>query len=64
MQKITKVDASNRVEVEEHIEKTTTPLYRSPEQLDLYSGYEIGTKVDIFALGVLSFIMSFQKPPF
>jgi cyclin G-associated kinase len=52
------------VEIEEYIEKTTTPLYRSPEQLDLYSGYEIGPKVDIFALGVLAFIMSFQKPPF
>jgi serine/threonine protein kinase len=25
---------------------------------------EIGVKVDIFALGVLAFIMCFQKPPF
>ena len=52
------------MEIEEFIEKTTTPLYRSPEQLDLYSGFEIGTKVDIFALGVLAFIMCFKKPPF
>ncbi len=58
------VDASNRIDIEENIEKTTTPLYRSPEQLDLYSGFEIGTKVDIFALGVLAFMMCFQKPPF
>ena len=63
-QVITSVNATNRVDVEEYIEKTTTPLYRSPEQLDLYSGFEIGTKVDIFALGVLAFIMCFKKPPF
>ena len=45
-------------------EKTTTPLYRSPEQLDLYSGYEIGTKVDVFAVGVLMFMLCFKKQPF
>ena len=50
--------------IEEDIEKTTTPIYRSPEQLDLYSGFPIGPKVDVFALGVLGFIMCFKKQPF
>jgi hypothetical protein len=39
-------------------------MYRSPEQLDLYSGYEIGPKVDIFALGCAVFMLCFRKQPF
>lgn len=50
--------------MEEEIEKKTTPNYRSPEQLDLYSNFEIGPKVDIFAVGCMIFMMCFQKQPF
>ena len=46
------------------IEDNTTPMYRAPEFLDLYSGFIIGTKVDIFALGVMMFMLAFKKPPF
>lgn len=62
--KITFVDGHNRHAVEDDIEKHTTPFYRAPEQLDLYSGFEIGLKVDIFALGVAVFMLCFRKPPF
>ena len=58
------INSNNRADIEDFIDKTTTPLYRSPEQLDLYSGFEIGPKVDIFALGVLIFILCFKKQPF
>ena len=52
------------VHVNEDIEANTTPYYRSPEQLDFYSNFPINEKVDIFALGVLLFMICYQKPPF
>ena len=58
------INNSNRVDIDEFIEKATTPLDRCPEQLDLYSGFEIGPKVDVFAMGVLIFILCFKKQPF
>lgn len=63
-QVVTSVDKNNRLAIEEDIEKHTTPFYRSPEQLDLYSNFEIGPKVDIFALGCLIFMLCFKKQPF
>ncbi len=30
----------------------------------MYSGYQIGTQVDVFALGVLCFMLCFKKQPF
>ena len=56
--------AQNRYLIQEEIEKTTTPLYRSPEQLDLYSGYPITEKVDIFSLGCIIFTLLFFRSPF
>lgn len=35
------ITQDNRYLIQEEIEKSTTPLYRAPEQLDLYSGYPI-----------------------
>ena len=32
--------------------------------MDLYSNFPINEKVDIYALGVVLFILCFQKPPF
>lgn len=50
----------------EEIAKNTTPMYRSPEQLEpqLFKDYPLAEKVDIFALGVLAYILCFKKPPF
>lgn len=49
----------NREQILEDIEKSTTPQYRAPEQLDLYSNFPIDEKLDIFALGVVVFILCF-----
>jgi serine/threonine protein kinase len=38
--------------------------YRSPEMVDLYSGYPIGLKADIWALGVLLYHLCFFNLPF
>lgn len=42
----------------------TTPMYRCPEQLDLWSNYVIGTKSDIWALGCVVYYVCFQRHPF
>jgi len=53
-----------REAVQEEIEKVTTPLYRAPEQLDLFKGYRINQKVDIWALGCIMYTLMYHKPPF
>lgn len=67
-QKILEPDKIGVNRVEEEITRFTTGLfqikifekvklilvqYRSPEMVDLYSGYPIGLKADIWALGML-----------
>mgnify|MGYP006112278719 CR=1 FL=1 len=52
------------IPVEEEITKFTTVQYRAPEMVDLYSGYPIGTKSDIWALGVLLYHLCFFNLPF
>eukprot|EP01136_Pigoraptor_vietnamica_P007718 Opistho-1_new@42173 len=49
---------------EEEIQLNTTLQYRAPEMVDLYSKKEIGTKVDIWALGILLYRLCFEKTPF
>lgn len=55
---------TDREAVQAEIEKVTTPIYRAPEQLDLFKGYKINTKVDIWALGCIMFTLMYHKPPF
>ena len=43
--------ANKRNLLEDDIAKQTTPMYRAPEMLDLYSNYKIDSQVDIWALG-------------
>ena len=50
--------------VEDEITRFTTVQYRSPEMVDLYSGYPIGLKADIWALGVLLYHLCFFQLPF
>jgi len=50
--------------VKEEVEKVTTPAYRAPEQLDLFTGHPINEKVDIWALGCVVYTLMYHKPPF
>ncbi|VDM44679.1 unnamed protein product [Toxocara canis] len=50
--------------VEEEIQRYTTLSYRAPEMVDLYSGRPIGTKIDIWALGVMLYKMCYFMLPF
>ncbi len=57
----------NGTEVEyaqEDIERHTTLAYRAPEQVDPYSGKLVGTKVDVWALGVLLYKLCWWRTPF
>eukprot|EP01084_Bolivina_argentea_P064262 117230_1 len=48
----------------ELIERFTTPSYRSPEMIDLYQRKELSTKVDIWALGCVLFLLCYFEHPF
>merc|ERR1712154_703852 len=48
----------------ELIDRFTTPSYRSPEMIDLYQRKELSTKVDIWALGCVLFVMAYYEHPF
>ncbi|XP_013109559.1 AP2-associated protein kinase 1 isoform X2 [Stomoxys calcitrans] len=50
--------------VEEEIQKYTTLSYRAPEMIDLFSGKNITTKSDIWALGCLLYKLCFFNLPF
>lgn len=52
------------LEIAEDIESRVSIAVRAPEQLDLYSRHCINEKVDIWALGVLLFLLSTGKHPF
>ena len=39
-------------------------MYRAPEQLDLFSGFPITEKVDVWALACVMYTLMFFKPPF
>lgn len=49
---------------EEEIQKFSTPMYRAPEMVDLYQKWEIGYKVDIWALGCILYVLAFLVHPF
>ncbi|CAG9538694.1 unnamed protein product [Cercopithifilaria johnstoni] len=50
--------------IEEEIHRYTTLAYRAPEMVDIYSGKPIGTKVDIWALGVMFYRLCYFSLPF
>ena len=58
------ITENNRDPIQDDLDKNTTPTIRAPEQCDLYSGYPITEKVDIWGLGCLLYILCFQKQPF
>ncbi|XP_066136179.1 cyclin-G-associated kinase isoform X2 [Saccopteryx bilineata] len=56
--------AQRRAQVEEEITRNTTPMYRTPEIVDLYSNFPIGEKQDIWALGCILYLLCFGQHPF
>ncbi|XP_040822434.1 cyclin-G-associated kinase isoform X3 [Ochotona curzoniae] len=56
--------AQKRALVEEEITRNTTPMYRTPEIVDLYSNFPIGEKQDIWALGCVLYLLCFRQHPF
>ncbi|NXB75147.1 GAK kinase, partial [Donacobius atricapilla] len=56
--------AQKRALVEEEITRNTTPMYRTPEMIDLYSDFPIGEKQDIWALGCILYLLCFRQHPF
>ncbi|NXJ70665.1 GAK kinase, partial [Rostratula benghalensis] len=56
--------AQKRAVVEEEITRNTTPMYRTPEMIDLYSNFPIGEKQDIWALGCVLYLLCFRQHPF
>ncbi|KAM6034448.1 cyclin-G-associated kinase isoform 2-T2 [Chlamydotis macqueenii] len=46
------------------ITRNTTPMYRTPEMVDLYSNFPIGEKQDIWALGCILYLLCFRQHPF
>ncbi|XP_074935970.1 cyclin-G-associated kinase isoform X1 [Phalacrocorax aristotelis] len=56
--------AQKRALVEEEITRNTTPMYRTPEIIDLYSHFPIAEKQDIWALGCILYLLCFRQHPF
>ncbi|XP_042305529.1 cyclin-G-associated kinase isoform X3 [Sceloporus undulatus] len=56
--------AQKRAAVEEEITRNTTPMYRTPEIIDLYSNFPIDEKQDIWALGCILYLLCFRQHPF
>ncbi|XP_061880370.1 cyclin-G-associated kinase-like [Entelurus aequoreus] len=56
--------AQRRSMVEDEITRNTTPAYRTPEMIDLYSNYPINEKQDIWALGCILYLLCFKQHPF
>ena len=56
--------ANKRSLIEDEIARQTTPMYRAPEMLDLYSNSRIDTQADIWALGCVLYLLCFNKHPF
>ncbi|XP_007953955.1 cyclin-G-associated kinase [Orycteropus afer afer] len=56
--------AQKRAMVEEEITRNTTPMYRTPEVVDLYANFPINEKQDIWALGCILYLLCFQQHPF
>ncbi|XP_015424413.1 PREDICTED: cyclin-G-associated kinase [Myotis davidii] len=56
--------AQRRALVEEEVTRNTTPMYRAPEVVDLYSNFPIGEKQDIWVRPQRLCLLCFGQHPF
>ncbi|XP_066915198.1 cyclin-G-associated kinase-like [Clytia hemisphaerica] len=56
--------ALQRSMAEDEIQRNTTPMYRAPEMVDLYSNSSITVKADVWALGCVLYVLCFTRHPF
>lgn len=50
--------------LQDDIQRNTTAQYRSPEMIDIYRGFPIDEKADIWALGVFLYKLCYYTTPF
>lgn len=62
--KVLSLETHSRQFIEDEILRFTTLSYRAPEMIDIYAGRPIGTKSDIWALGVLLYKLCYFALPF
>ncbi|EPB77359.1 hypothetical protein ANCCEY_03512 [Ancylostoma ceylanicum] len=55
---------ARRTQLEEEMQRHTTPMYRAPEILDTYQNYVVGPQQDIWALGCVLFYLCYHVHPF
>ncbi|KAL3990502.1 Protein kinase domain family protein [Acanthocheilonema viteae] len=56
--------AFQRAQLEEELARHTTPMYRAPELLDMYSNFPVGPAQDVWALGCVLYYLCYRKHPF
>jgi cyclin G-associated kinase len=57
-------NAQKRAQLEDHMEKFTTPMYRAPEMMDTWNNDPIGPPVDCWALGCILYTLVSLRHPF
>ncbi|KAI6214304.1 Kinase domain protein [Aphelenchoides besseyi] len=62
--KVMSRETHTQSQLEEEIKIYTTLSYRAPEMIDLFSNTPIGTKADIWALGILLYKLCYFQLPF
>jgi AP2-associated kinase len=61
---LAKISKSQLYTYEDIFERNTTLTYRPPEMIDLYLGYRVDQKVDIWMLGCVVYTMNYYVHPF
>lgn len=56
--------AAQRDQLEDRLAAVTTPMYRAPEHLDLWSNHPVGSKADVWALGCVLYCLCYRRHPF
>ncbi|XP_058808939.1 cyclin-G-associated kinase isoform X2 [Phymastichus coffea] len=57
-------NAQKRAQLEDHMAKFTTPMYRAPEMMDTWNNEPIGPPVDCWALGCVLYTLVTLRHPF